>query len=79
MSPSGGVRQAPSLRSVMRNEKKCRILVHRKDTYRRTGRTKSGFEMHYSKGQCARAPKVDGMCLQHSRMKAQGWNLLDCT
>lgn len=33
---------------------RCRAKVWIKDTYRRTGRGKSGFEMHYNACQCKR-------------------------
>ena len=33
--------------------------MYKRDTYRRTGRGRSGFEMHYDKEQCSRAAVED--------------------
>lgn len=33
---------------------RCTATVYTKDTYRYTGRTRSGFEMHYNKRRCGR-------------------------
>jgi len=44
---------------------RCQALVYKRDTYRRTGRGKSGFSMHYTKCQCERPAKFDGRCWQH--------------
>ena len=55
----------------------CKEMVYRRDTYRRTGRTPSGFEMHYDRGQCTRPAGPDGYCYQHPYGKAyktrEGW------
>jgi len=45
--------------------KRCRAGVYHRDTYRRIGRGKSGFSMHYTREQCTRAAKADGRCWQH--------------
>lgn len=60
--------------AVSTDRPQCRALVHRKDTYRYTGRSKSGFEMHYQQGQCKRK-SVEGsdLCRQH---RDCGWNIL---
>jgi hypothetical protein len=49
-------------------EGKCRAKVWVKDTYRRTGRGLSGFEMHYTARQCKRLAKGCGYCLQHHQL-----------
>lgn len=51
-----------------RERPRCAAVVWRRDTYRRTGRTKSGFEMHYDRGQCERAAVEGGLCKQHAAM-----------
>lgn len=53
---------------------RCKAVVYKRDTYRRTGRGKSGFELHYSRCQCSRKPTIKGLCGQHARMAglAQG-------
>lgn len=33
---------------------RCTAQIWKRDTYRRTGRGKGGFEMHYSRQQCSR-------------------------
>lgn len=43
----------------------CAAIVYKRDTYRRTGRTKSGFEMHYTKQRCTRRAVVGLFCWQH--------------
>jgi hypothetical protein len=45
---------------------RCRARVWKKDTYRRTGRTKSGFEMHYNPVRCSRRATNGDRCWQHS-------------
>lgn len=58
----------PTLLPNMRTDEeipRCCALVWKRDTYRRTGRGPSGFEMHYNKCQCERAAKFDGRCWQH--------------
>jgi len=44
----------------------CKEMVYVRDTYRRTGRGQSGFEMHYTCQQCKRKAGVNGYCWQHS-------------
>jgi hypothetical protein len=44
----------------------CRVTVYRADTYRRTGRGKTGFEMHYTSGRCQRKAGDTGYCWQHA-------------
>lgn len=58
-------------------EPRCKVAVYKRDTYRRTGRGKSGFEMHYEKDQCSRATVVDGRCKQHSIERFPNATLLD--
>jgi hypothetical protein len=48
---------------------RCAAMVYRRDTYRYTGRGKSGFEMHYNRGQCSRWAKIGGYCAQHSKFE----------
>jgi len=48
---------------------RCTALVWHKDTYRRTGRGKSGFEMHYTKDQCSHAAVEYGRCKKHPRIR----------
>lgn len=44
----------------------CGGTVYERDTYRRTGRGKSGYEMHYNERQCTRRATHKGFCWQHS-------------
>lgn len=46
---------------------RCCGLVYKRDTYRRTGRGRSGFEMHYTKQQCTRAATKGDYCWQHAK------------
>ena len=46
---------------------RCKETVYKRDTYRYSGRGKSGFEMHYNKQQCSRKPKIEGYCTQHAK------------
>lgn len=55
---------------------RCKAVVWKRDTYRRTGRGPTGFEMHYSRCQCQRQAHKDGLCWQHARMREQGCNIL---
>jgi len=52
---------------------RCRAAVFKRDTYRRDGRSRSGFSMHYSKCQCSRAAKAGDLCTQHDRKEKNGW------
>ena len=44
---------------------RCKAEVLHRDTYRRTGRTPSGFELHYNRKQCKRKARSSGFCWQH--------------
>lgn len=46
-------------------EKRCKATIYKRDTYRYTGRVKSGFEMHYTEEQCSRRSVQDSRCWQH--------------
>lgn len=46
---------------------RCAAVVYRRDTYRRTGRGSTGFELHYTRRQCSRYATVGDLCKQHSR------------
>lgn len=48
------------------DKKRCAAAVWRRDTYRRTGRTKSGFELHYTMDQCKRKATHGKYCKQHA-------------
>jgi len=45
---------------------RCREVVYKRDTYRYTGRAKSGFSMHYTQAQCSRSAGPTGYCWQHA-------------
>jgi len=45
----------------------CKMMVYVRDTYRRTGRGPSGFELHYERRQCKRKAQPNGYCWQHQR------------
>ena len=51
----------------MANEsiKQCSYIVYIRDTYRYTGRSKNGFEMHYNKRECKRKATHGDRCWQH--------------
>lgn len=51
----------------------CHAAVLVRDTYRRTGRTKSGFEMHYTERQCRRKALrgCGNLCAQHYGMSLE--------
>jgi hypothetical protein len=51
----------------MADKPQCKETVYIRDTYRRTGRGKTGFEMHYRSQQCSRRAKDNGYCWQHQR------------
>ncbi len=44
---------------------RCAATIWKRDTYRRTGRGKSGFEMHYERCQCKRTATDGKWCWQH--------------
>lgn len=46
---------------------RCQATIYKRDTYRRTGRGKTGFEMHYTQDTCSRTAKYDGYCWQHKK------------
>ena len=45
---------------------RCKAVVYVRDTYRYTGRKKSGFELHYNRKQCSRQADTTGFCWQHT-------------
>jgi len=46
----------------------CKENVYKRNTYRRTGRGRSGFELHYNREQCRRSVKEGtNFCWQHQR------------
>lgn len=52
---------------------RCAAEVERRDTYRVARGTKSGFRMHYTKGQCRRmAVEGSDLCAQHKRQEEEG-------
>ncbi len=50
----------------MEREERCQAAVYKRDTYRRTGRGSSGFEMHFKRCRCERRAVTDGLCKQHA-------------
>lgn len=54
---------------MLLNEGKCHAIVYHRDTYRRTGRGKSGFELHYDPEQCKRKATVGNYCTQHAALR----------
>lgn len=46
---------------------RCAAAVWKRDTYRYTGRSKGGFEMHYNRKQCSRRAVTNGLCSQHAK------------
>lgn len=50
----------------MSDRQRCAAMVYVRDTYRRTGRGKTGFEMHYTKRQCKRMSRDGQFCHQHA-------------
>lgn len=53
---------------------RCRALIRKRDIYRYTGRSKSGFEMHYRDEQCHRIAVANNHCREHDHP----WTL-DCS
>ena len=47
---------------------RCKQTVYIRDQYRRTGRGKSGFEMHYITRQCKKIAVNGTLCQQHRNM-----------
>lgn len=54
----------------------CEMKVYRRDTYRYTGRTKGGFEMHYNRGQCRRKAVICILNLVRLTVCRQHWAYL---
>lgn len=55
---------------------RCDAVVYKRDAFRYTGRSKNGFEMHYTKDQCSRrATCPDGFCKQHARGNPLRWSV----
>lgn len=57
------------------NHDHCRMTIYVRDTYRRTGRGRTGFELHYIARQCSRPVRIitksvnrHGYCLPHARI-----------
>jgi len=50
------------------DDNRCKATVSHRDTYRYTGRGKTGFELHYrSRKQCKRKALDNGYCWQHQK------------
>ena len=47
---------------------RCKATIWKRDTYRYTGRGKSGFEMHYNERRCSRSAVTNGYCKQHAEL-----------
>ena len=48
------------------DDERCQQYVDHRDSYRRTGRGSSGFEMHYNRERCKRRkPWGKQVCWQH--------------
>lgn len=50
----------------MKSQPRCQAAIYKRDTYRRTGRGKHGFELHYTKEQCSRRATCGDFCYQHA-------------
>lgn len=57
-----------SSRTTEKATTQCSEIIFVRDTYRYTGRGKSGFEMHYTERQCSRRAYKGGYCRQHARI-----------
>lgn len=57
---------------------RCDAIVWIRDTYRRTGRGPSGFEMHYNERPCARKvlARDQWFCWQHQQKVKTGRQVL---
>lgn len=53
-------------------KRQCQAVVYKRDTYRYTGRGRSGFELHYRRDRCARLAAIGDWCRQHAAMDARG-------
>ena len=62
---AGGTDVMPPLAYAQR----CQAPVWHRDTYRRTGRGPTGFEMHYIEKRCQRKATHDGYCWQHRPLR----------
>lgn len=50
----------------------CLATVWKRDTYRRTGRGKTGFELHFKQCRCQRRTQDEsGYCWQHAAYAGQ--------
>jgi hypothetical protein len=54
----------------------CEMKVYRRDTYRRTGRGKSGFSLWYNRGQCRRKAVICILNLVRLTVCRQHWAYL---
>ncbi|MBP30407.1 hypothetical protein [Methylobacterium sp.] len=52
---------------------RCQAEVLRRDTYRVSRGTRSGFRMHYERCQCSRQAVEDGLCRQHAEVAKARW------
>lgn len=57
-------------------KEQCNARVWHRDTYRRTGRGKSGFTMHYAERQCTRDAVNGQLCRQHFEMTKRRYVVL---
>ena len=55
---------------------RCNARIWKRDTYRRTGRGPTGFEMHYNKCRCTRKASHDDLCRQHAVIEKRRGNRL---
>lgn len=51
-------------------KERCGAIVWCRDTYRYTGRGRTGFEMHYTRRRCRRTALRRGRCYQHQAFDA---------
>jgi len=51
----------------MKEKNRCDEYIYKKDTYRYSGRGKTGFTMHYRKQRCSRKAIKNGKCWQHKK------------
>ena len=57
---------------MMRTEDEwCKAIVSVRDTYRYTGRGKTGLELHYKGRRCFRKAGDNGYCYQHNHLKTE--------
>ena len=48
------------------NQPRCHAAIYHRDTYRRTGRGPTGFQLHYTYNQCSRKATHGKWCWQHA-------------